>query len=122
MIHYNVWFNLQSGISEADGLDIVHSFLDELCVAGSIVGFRLLRNAGEGARTRMPKFQALIEFRDDSQFSAAFRDQAARGIHAGMHGRMISVVSDFRAELFKQIAASTHSAVTEPSLQYACEI
>jgi len=122
MIHYNVWFNLRDGVPETEGLDVVRSFLGELCDTGSIAGFRLLRNAGAVAKTKMPKYQALIEFRDDSQFQTAFRDQAARGIHAGMHGRMISVVSDFRAELFEQVAASAESTVTEPSLQYSCEI
>jgi hypothetical protein len=31
-------------------------------------------------------------------------------------------VSDFRAELFEQIAASAESVVIEPPLKYACEI
>lgn len=122
MIHYNVWFNFRDGVQETEGLDIVRSFLGELCNTGSITGFRLLRNAGAVAKTKMPKYQALIEFCDDSQFQAAFRDQAARGIHAGLHGRMISAVSDFRAELFEQVAASADSLVTELLLQYACEI
>jgi hypothetical protein len=122
MIHYNVWFNLRDGVNEAVGLNIVHEFLRELREAGSIVGFRLLRNAGARTKTKMPHYQALIEFCDDAQFQAAFRDQAARGIHAGMHGRMIPIVSDFRAELFEQVAAPAQSTVTEPSLKYACEI
>ncbi|HEY1661194.1 MAG TPA: DUF6614 family protein [Verrucomicrobiae bacterium] len=122
MIHYIVWFNLRNGVQEAEGLDIVCAFLGELCDADSIAGFRLLRNIGVAARTMMPKYQVLIEFHDDSQFQAAFRDQGARGIHAGMHGRMIAVVSDFRAELFEHVAASAKSAMTRPSLQYACEI
>jgi hypothetical protein len=122
MIHYNVWFNLRDGVHETEGLAIVRAFLYELCDAGSIAGFCLLRNASVGAKTKLPRFQALIEFHDDAQFQAAFRDQAARGIHAGLHGRMIPIVSDFRAELFEQIAVSAESVVTEPSLKYACEI
>jgi hypothetical protein len=122
MIHYNVWFNLRDGVNETEGLDIVHGFLCELREAGSIAGFRLLRNVGTGAKTKMPNFQALIEFCNDAQFQAAFRDQAARGIHTGMHGRMIPIVSDFRAEVFEQIAAPAQSTVTELSLKYACEI
>jgi len=122
MIHYNVWFNLRDGVHEIDGLDIVRAFLCELSDAGSIAGFRLLRNMGMEAKTKMPKYQALVEFRDDAQFQAAFRDQAGRGIHTGMHGHMIPMVSDFRAELFEQVAASAESAATESSLNYACEI
>ena len=57
-----------------------------------------------------------------TQFQAAFRDQAASGIHEGAHGRMISVVSDFRAELFEQVAASADAVAIEPSSQYTCEI
>lgn len=104
------------------GLEIVQAFLEELLVASSISGLRLLRNAGEGSRTRMPKFPAAIEFRDEAQFSAAFSDQAARGIHAGLHGLMITVVTDFRAELFKQITGPANTAETEPPFQQACEI
>jgi hypothetical protein len=118
MIHYNIWFDLRADVEEADGLAIIQSFLSQLYDAGAIGGFQLLRNAGEPSRTKMLRFQALIEFRDDAQFSMAFSAQAARGIHTGLHGRVMDSVSDFRIEIFRQIAVSS----PEGSLQYGCEV
>ncbi len=106
MIHYNVWFDLKGDADESAGLGVIHAFLDELFAAGVIAGFQLLKNSGEGGRTQQLRYQALIAFGDDAQFSAAFAAQAARGIHTGLHGQVMSTVSDFRIEIFRQIAAS----------------
>jgi hypothetical protein len=103
MIHYNVWFNLRNDSGE--GLDIIRAFLIELCEAGAIAGFQLLKNSGAAGKTRMLRFQALIEFDTEVQFTAAFSTQAARGIHAGFHGRVMALVSEFQIEVFKQIAS-----------------
>jgi hypothetical protein len=122
MVHYNIWFDFRSGVEEVDGLGIIKTFLSELYDAGSIAGFQLLKNSGDAARTKMLRFQALIEFRDDAQFSAAFSAQAARGIHTGLHGRVMNLVADFRIEVFKQLFASGPLPVAEPSHQYGCEV
>jgi len=121
MIHYNIWFSFRGNVDEAEGLDIIHAFLSELYAAGRVAGFQLLKNSGDPAKTSMLPFQALIEFRDDAEFSAAFSAQAATGIHSGAHGRVMSAVGDFRIEVFKQIAASNPPPV-EQSGQYACEV
>ena len=122
MIHYNIWFDLRSDSDHAKDLNVVQEFLGELYAAGSIAGFHILQNSGAATKTKLLRYQAQIEFRDDAQFSAAFSAQAARGIHTGLHGRVMSMVSDFNIGVFRQIAASGDSAVTEPSSQYACEI
>ncbi len=122
MIHYNIWFNFQSGIEETEGLDIIHGFLSELYTAGSIAGFELLKNSGDAAKTKMLQFQALIEFQDDAQFSAAFSAQAARGIHTGVHGRVMALVDEFRIEVFRRVAVSGARAIEEATDQYGCEV
>lgn len=122
MIHYNIWFDLRSDTDHDKDLSVVQEFLGELYAVGSIAGFRILRNSGAAAKTKMLRYQALIEFRDEAQFSAAFSAQAAQGIHTGLHGRVMSLVSDFRVEVFRQIAASDDSIAAEPLLQYGCEI
>jgi hypothetical protein len=122
MIHYNIWFDLRSDADPDKDLSVVREFLAGLYAAGSIAGFHILQNSGAAARTRMLCYQALIEFYDDTQFSAAFSAQAASGIHTGLHGRVMSLVSDFRIEVFKEIACSDDCAVTDPLLSYACEI
>lgn len=122
MIHYNVWFAFRRNVEVTEGLAVIRAFLDELHLAGGIAGFQLLRNRGEGAKTKMLPFQALIEFRDDVQFSTAFSAQAARGIHTGLHGQVMSLVSDFRIEVFKQLVASSTAPVMEPGSSYACEV
>ena len=122
MIHYNIWFDLRSGSDDAKDLSVVREFLDELYAAGSIAAFHILQNSGAPTKTMLLRYQAQIEFRDDAQFSTAFSAQAARGIHTGLHGRVMSIVSDFNIGVFRQIAASCDAAVTEPSPQHACEI
>ena len=88
MIHYNVWFSFRSNVEETEGLAVIHAFLGELHLAGDVAGFQLLKNSGDAAKTKMLPFQALIEFRDEVQFSAAFSAQAARGIHTGLQGAL----------------------------------
>lgn len=109
MIHYNIWFDLRANAEEEESLNTIREFLVDLYAAGSIAGFQLLKNSGDSAKTRMLRFQALIEFTDDAQFSTAFSAQAAHGIHTGLHGRVIALVSDFRVEIFRQITVSNPS-------------
>jgi hypothetical protein len=122
MIHYSIWFDLRNDSNHAKDLSVVQEFLDELYAAGSIAGFHILQNSGAPTKTKLLRYQAQIEFCDDAQFSAAFSAQAARGIHTGLHGRVMSMVSDFNIGVFRQIAASGNSAVIEPSSLNACEI
>ena len=108
MIHYNLWFDLKDDADEPASLGVIQAFLDELFATGAIAGFQLLKNSAEGSKTKLLRYQTLIEFNDDAQFSAAFAAQAARGIHTGLHGQVMSMVSDFRIEIFRQIAASSN--------------
>jgi hypothetical protein len=88
MIHYSIWFRLRDSMEEAEGLAVVQTFLNELRAAGEIAGFEILRNRSGSKTMRLP-FQALIEFQDNAQFAAAFSAQGTRGIHNGLHGRVI---------------------------------
>lgn len=122
MIHYNIWFDLKNDAEQATALSIIQEFLDGLYAAGSIAGFQILKNSGNASKTRMLDYQALIEFSDDAQFSSAFSAQAARGIHTGLHGQVMSLVGEFRIEVFRQIATVADSAETRSSSQTASEI
>ena len=122
MILYSIWFDLQNDSDHTEDLSAVREFLSGLYAAGSIADFHILKNSGTAAKTKMLQYQALIEFCDDAQFSAAFSAQAASGIHNGLHGRVMSLVSDFRIAVFKQITASGDSAPTGPFSHSACEI
>lgn len=122
MIHYNIWFNLRTDAEEKESLNTVQEFLSGLYAAGSIAGFQLLKNSGDAAKTQMLRFQALIEFCDDAQFSTAFSAQAARGIHTGLHGRVMALVSDFRIEVFRRIATSATPTPVEMSHLKAREV
>ena len=104
MIHYHVWFSLKPGIDEREGLSVVRTFLNDLFRAGEISGFHLLENSGKPPKTRLLPFHALIEFRSDAQFGAAFAAQAEKGIHNGAHGRVLARVAEFQIEVFKEIA------------------
>jgi hypothetical protein len=117
MIHYNVWFTFKDGVEERDGLAILEDFLSELCLIGEVSAYRLLKNTSEASRTKLPKFHAIIEFSDEAALSRAMKNQNLRGIHQSKHGKVIEIVSDFRVEIFRVLAANPTGAT-----QYACEI
>jgi hypothetical protein len=112
VLQYHVWFNLKPGVAESDGLEALSDFLDGVCASGESLGYRLLRNKG-GPKTKLPTYHALIEFESDAQLSAAMRNQAARGIHAGPHGGVIDVVTDFHVEIFTSIPLKATQAEAE---------
>jgi hypothetical protein len=104
MIHYNVWFSFRDGTSESDGLTRVRAFLDDLRQRSQVDGFRLLRSRAKPGQTRLAPFHAVIEFVDQEQFDAAFRDVETTGAHAGRHGLMIENVDIFIVETFEELA------------------
>lgn len=103
MIHYHVWFNLKTGVQEENGLPTVKRFLANLCAEDEANTFKLLRNNGEVPRSKLPRYHALIEFADQAQLGAAMKRQRERGIHAGLHGEIIDIVTDFHVEIFTHI-------------------
>lgn len=119
MIHYHVWFDLKPHVNEAEGLAVVERFLARLTDDAEAARFQLLRNRGAAPRSKLSRYHALIEFESDEHLAAAMRQQAARGIHAGLHGAVIDVVTNFHVEIFSAIAATSADRVL--GLQ-ACEI
>jgi len=88
-----------------------------LCGGFEAASFRLLRNKGSAPRSKLARYHALVQFADAEQLATAMKNQADRGIHAGGHGAVIDVVSDFHVEVFEEM--------TEVGSQvgfYACEI
>jgi hypothetical protein len=100
MIHYHVWFNLKPEVLESEGLATVARFLKKLCEIDEAATFQLLRNKGGPPRSKLPQYHALIQFMDDAQLADAMKNQVSRGIHAGLHGKVIDVVTDFHVEIF----------------------
>jgi hypothetical protein len=111
MVQYNVWFALKEGIEEKSGLATVSRFLRDLCMGGEVSAYRLLRNTGNAGRTKMPQYQAIVEFADDAAMSQAMRNQVTRGIHHGAHGEIVNVVRDFRVEIFELLAPDASEAM-----------
>jgi hypothetical protein len=119
MLHYHVWFNLKGGVPEARGLATVERFLRSLSVADEAAAFQMLRNEGGPPRSKLPRYHALIQFEDDIQLANAMKRQTERGIHAGLHGEVIDVVSDFHVEIFSIVEDSALDPMTGI---HACEI
>ena len=117
MIHYHVWFNLRPAVPEADGLATVARFLRRLCEDDEAATFQLLRNQGGPPRSKLPRYHALLVFSDADQLAAATKQQADRGIHAGL--AVIDAVVDFHVELFTLLEAGGADA---PAGNHACEI
>lgn len=100
MIHYYVWFNLKETISEAKGLATISRFLKGLCVEAEIATFQLLSNKGGAPRSKLARYQALIQFADEAQLGNAMKRQSERGLHSAGHGEVMDVVTDFHVEIF----------------------
>lgn len=106
MIHYNVWFSFKDSTSESDGLARVRDFLGDLHQRGRIDTFTLLRSRAKPGQTRLAPLHALIVFADQGQFTAAFADVEATGVHDGLHGAMIEHVDTFIVEVFDEIPSA----------------
>jgi hypothetical protein len=119
MIHYHVWFNLKPEVPEPEGLSVVARFLKKLCAVDEAASFQVFRNKGSAPRSRLSRYHALVQFVDDIQLADAMKKQAARGIHSGLHGEVIDVVTDFHVEIFTLIE---DPLVDASAGLYACEI
>ena len=111
MIHYHVWFDLKPEVRESEGFATVARFLKKLCEIDEAATFQILRNKGGPPRSKLPRYHALIQFWDDAQLSDAMKNQVARGIHAGLHGKVIDVVTDFHVEIFSRLDVQTTDGV-----------
>ncbi len=119
MIHYHVWFNLKPEVRESEGLATVARFLKKLCTIDEAATFQLLSNKGGPPRSKLPRYHALVQFVDDAQLADAMKKQAARGIHSGLHGAVIDVVTDFHVEIFSLL----EDPLLDPAAGlHACEI
>lgn len=118
MTHYNVWFSLKRGIPEHEGIEVVRGFLADISSAGDARSFLILKNTADGARTKLPHYQAIVEFVDQAALASAMKNQAMRGIHSGAHGRVIAAVSEFHVEIFSRI----ESLVPTGAFDYSCDV
>jgi hypothetical protein len=103
MIHYNVWFSFQPGADEAHELKKTRQLLDDFQSRGMIAAYRLLKNRAAASKTKMPPYQAIIEFNDDPQFGLPFAEVGRIGIRLGKHGAMIEHIDEFVVEVFEEI-------------------
>jgi len=103
MIHYHVWFTLKPGVSEEAGLALARAFVAELTGKGGVARATILKNTGEAPKSRLPRYHALFEFKDDAQMDATFAAKRAEGIHGGPHGGLIASVSEFKVEVFREV-------------------
>jgi hypothetical protein len=103
MIHYHVWFSLKPEVSEVNGLRFAHAFIDELKGRGVLLRGAVLKNTGSPPKSRLARYHAMFEFRDDEQMASAFAGKRSEGIHHGPHGQLMEVVSEFHVEVFKEV-------------------
>ena len=103
MIHYHVWFSLKPEVSEEAGLALARAFVAELKAKGGVARALVLKNTGEAPKSRLPKYHALFEFKDDAQMDATFAAKRAEGINGGPHGQLIAAVSEFKVEVFREV-------------------
>jgi len=101
MTHYHVWFSLKPEVgSRRSGLRPgVHRRAPGRRQVGAGFG---AEESGDPAKSRLPPYHALFEFRDDEQMNAAFAAKRVTGIHAGPHGQLMASIAEFRVEIFRE--------------------
>jgi hypothetical protein len=104
MIHYSVWFSFADGVDTDAELLKVRDCLEELLRQGKCASYRLLRKRQGLSNNQLPPLQAVLEFVDEEQFSAPFRDVRSAGVRNGLHGRMIENVSQMIVDTFEDIS------------------
>jgi hypothetical protein len=103
MIHYNVWFSFLADVDEAAELTKTRRLLDDFKSREMIADYRMLANRASGEKTKMPRYQVIIEFADEAQFGLPFAEVEHIGIRSGHHGAMIEHVDEFVVEVFETI-------------------
>jgi len=72
MIHYNVWFRFRGNVEETEGWPSFMRSLANFALLVTSSGSNYSEHGVLPPRPRCFRSKALIEFRDDAQFSAAF--------------------------------------------------
>lgn len=103
MLHYNLHFNINPRVDKAVAISTIDRFLESMCDTAEISDYQLLENQGAGEKSKLQRYQAIIEFRDREHFSTAMAKQAKLGIHTGLHGEVTRMVSNFHAEFFETL-------------------
>lgn len=101
MIHYNVWFTIKDEIPEGTGLAIVEDFLRELSTNSTGGRYRLLKNISESPPTKLPRYQAIVEFESDYTLSEVIKSHGDRAAKVRAGRRVVDVVSEFQIEAFR---------------------
>jgi hypothetical protein len=104
MIIYHFWFELKEGRDHDGSLAFIDKFLKGKKDEGKLSNYGLFKNQSS-KDTRLLKYHAMMEFRDEKQFESSFSEIRGIGINKEQHGEIVQMVKDFHVEFFEDIHA-----------------
>ncbi len=102
MNSYHIWCNLRDTHKDLEFAENLRRYMGFLKERGRIEGYRLTRGKLGFGPPELGEFHVEIQARDLAQLEEAFGDVAARsGELEQHHARVYSMVTDFRAGLYR---------------------
>lgn len=102
MNHYLIWCNLKDGHRDLEFAENLRAYLDHLTANKKIAGWRLVRRKLGFGPSELGEFQISISCETLEQLDQAFSAVAPRaGLTESLHSRVYSMVTDFRAGLYR---------------------
>jgi hypothetical protein len=102
MNYYEIWCNLRDSHKDVEFAQSVSRFLGMLAERKRIAGFRLTRRKFGFGPPELGEFHISIWAESLAQLDEAFGEIAPRaGEVEGLHARVYSAVTDFRAALYR---------------------
>lgn len=102
MDHYIIWFNLKDSHKDLEFAKALREYLGHLQTTNTIAAYSLARRKlGFGPR-ELGEFEVRISVTNMAALDAVFDIVAARsGVTEQLHARVYSMVTDFRAALYR---------------------
>lgn len=99
---YHIWCNLKDTHKDLEFAENLRAYLGELQRQGKIAGYRLTRRKLGFGPPELGEFHVTIEAQDMAQLDSAFDMIAAReGSIESSHAKVYSMVTDFKAALYR---------------------
>ena len=99
---YHAWFDLKDGVSDAEFVQHLTSYMDHLKTGGKIAGWRLTRRKLGLAPAFLADFHLMIEVEGLAQLDAAFSEVSTRaGVVEDVHQAVNSRVRNAYFALYR---------------------
>ncbi len=102
MDYYTIWCNLKDSRKDLEFAVALRAYLDRLVESGRVLDYRITRRKLGFGPPELGEFGIVIAVADLAQLDQVFGQVAARaGELERLHGAVYSLVTDFRAGLYR---------------------